>query len=213
MPDVQRYPLQWPVGWKRTPADARQCARFSKVEVRTGFNNALHRQRRDLTVADAIARLLSELRMLGASNEVLSTNVVLRLDGLPRSGQGEPSDPGAALYFSLKGKPRCLACDRWSRVADNIAAIAAHVEAIRAVDRYGVGTMEQAFAGYAQLQAAPEDWRSVFGLKDGATLDDIESAFKALARKHHPDVGGDPVQMSRLNQARAAARAELWPHA
>jgi len=149
MPEVQRFPLQWPVGWKRTPAGDRKPARFGV-------------RRRD-----ALARLQSELRMLGAAAEVLSTNVVLRLDGLPRSGQAAPSDPGAAVYFTLKGKPRCLACDRWTRVADNIAAIAAHVEAIRAVDRYGVGTMDQAFAGYAQLQAGPDDWRSVLGTWPG----------------------------------------------
>jgi hypothetical protein len=139
----------------------------------------------------------------------LSTNVALRLDGLPRSGQREPDDPGAAVYFKLKGKPRCLACDRWLTVADNIASIAAHVSAIRAVDRYGVGTMEQAFAGYAQLQSSAEEWRIVLGLDGGATLAQVDAVYKELARTNHPDVGGDPLQMARINQARDAARDEL----
>jgi hypothetical protein len=205
--NVQRFPLQWPVGWKRTPAASRKPARFGvrRSSVPGGWG-AKHW----LSVADALARLQSELRMLGAAAEVLSTNVVLRLDGLPRSGQGEPVDPGAAVYFGLKGKPRCLACDRWTRVADNIAAIAAHVEAIRAVDRYGVGTMEQAFAGYAQLQAGPTDWRSVLGLGHySVTMDDVDAAFKRLARIAHPDAGGTDAEMARLNQAREIARAEL----
>lgn len=207
MTDVQRFPLQWPVGWKRTPAGSRMPARFG---VRRASMPGGYASKQWLSVADALARLQSELRMLGAAGEVLSTNVVLRLDGLPRSGQPAPADPGAAVYFTLKGKPRCLACDRWTRVADNIAAIAAHVEAIRAVDRYGVGTMDQAFAGYAQLQAGPDDWRSVLGLgHDSVTMGDVDEAFKRLARTAHPDAGGTDADMARLNQAREIARAEL----
>jgi hypothetical protein len=38
-------------------------------------------------------------------------------------------------------------------VADNIAAIAAHIDAIRRQDRYGVGTLDQAFAGYVCRRA------------------------------------------------------------
>jgi hypothetical protein len=55
------------------------------------------------------------------------------------------------VYFKLHGKDRVLACDKWDRVADNIAAIAAHIDAIRRQDRYGVGTIDQAFAGYSAL--------------------------------------------------------------
>jgi len=207
--NAQRYPLSWPTGWKRTLAVARTRARFARGEQRTSTIGGTYRALRQLTVADSLARLQSELRMLGASNEILSTNVVVRLDGLPRSGQRDPDDPGAAVYFSLKGKPRCLACDRWNRVADNIAAIAAHVEAIRAVDRYGVGTMEQAFAGYAALPAAAEDWHLILGVRPAATLDDVEAAFKTLARKHHPDAGGSVDAMARLNRARELAHLDL----
>jgi hypothetical protein len=205
--EVTRYPLQWPTGWKRTRADMRQRARFGKDNRNAdGSRSGWQRQ---LTVADALSRLSGELSRLGATNEAVSTNVQVRLDGLPRSGQGEPLDPGAAVYFTLKGKPRCLACDRWTRVADNLAAIAGHIAAIRTVDRYGVGTMEQAFAGYAQLPAAAVDWRSVLGLGATATVEEVEAAFKARARKAHPDVGGDAAEMARLNMARDLARAEL----
>lgn len=37
----------------------------------------------------------------------------------------------------------------------------------------------------------------------------VEARFKELARQHHPDVGGDPVLMAKLNAARDAARLEL----
>ncbi len=199
----QRYPLSWPTGWKRTPAYERLPARFSRKE-RTSYasGQSTWLRQRMLTVADSLDRLELELNRLGASSEILSTNVQVRLDGLPRSGQREPDDPGAAVYFTLHGKPRCLACDRWIRVADNIAAIAAHVSAIRAVDRYGVGTMDQAFAGYAQLPPSTEEWWAILGVDRVASVEQIESAFRALARKHHPDAGGSNQIMARLNQAR-----------
>ncbi len=204
--NTQRYPLAWPTGWKRTAPNERQAAKFHVYTLDHGPGRPL---KRELTLSEALSGLMTELGRLGASSEVLSTNVVLRLDGLPRGGQAAPEDPGAAVYFTLKAKARCLACDRWTRIADNIAAIAAHVSAIRAVDRYGVGTMEQAFAGYAQLQASTEEWWIVLGVRRAAALSEVEEAYRNLARKHHPDVGGDPSQMARLNQARQNARDEL----
>ena len=168
---------------------------------------------RPLTVYDAILRLTRELRLVGASAEILSTNVETRLDGLPRSGQGEPRDPGAACYFDRGKKPTVLACDRWDRVADNIAAIAQHIDALRRIERYGVGTLEQAFAGYQALPAheMPEAWWSVLGVAPEVTLDTVETAYRTLARAAHPDAGGSHERMARLNAARDQARAEKQP--
>jgi hypothetical protein len=210
---AQRYPLSWPVGWKRTPAGARQRARFAQKKTnyhtRADGSRYTSSQTLELSVAVAARRLEDELARLGADAPILSTNLVLRLDGGPRSDQREPEDPGAAVYFRFQGQPRTLACDRWPRVADNIAALAAHIEAIRAVDRYGVGTLEQAFAGYAALPSSTEDWWLVLEVTPDATLDDVETAFKRLARVHHPDVGGAPEQMVRLTAARDLARKVL----
>jgi hypothetical protein len=176
-------------------------ARFAQVNTHGGT----YARRDQLTVAQATARLMLELDRLGAGGELLSTNLDVRLDGLPRSGQRAPEDPGVAVYFRFGGD-RCFACDRWNRVADNIAAIAAHIAAIRAIDRYGVGTMEQAFAGYAALPASSEEWWLVLGVGRDASADEVDSAYRRLAREHHPDVGGDTNQMARLNAARDAAR-------
>jgi hypothetical protein len=208
-----RFPLSWPDGWPRTNSYQRQRATFRSSRQSSYVNGqgqtVTQTSAKALTVADAIKRLSGELGRLNATNEVLSTNVKTRLDGLPYSNQPEPADPGAAVYFRLKGKPRCLACDHWNRVADNIAAIAQHIDALRRIDRYGVGTMEQAFAGYAALPPSGDDWRSVFGLNGNATIEIVEAKYRELARQHHPDIGGDPLQMSRLNAARDAARREF----
>lgn len=206
------------MGWRRTPRHQRQRAAFSastasRVDAGNGQTRIV-RTPRNLTVADALKRVSAELSRLGATREILSTNVVLRIDGLPRSGQPEPDDPGAAVYFHLKNQPRCLACDRWTRVADNIAAIAQHIDALRRIDRYGVGTMEQAFAGYAALpQNTATAWWLVFGLPESASLEAVDEAYRRMAREQHPDAGGSHEGMARLNEARSIARKALAPHA
>ena len=153
---VPRFPLEWPIGWPRTPHRQRQRAEWRSIRteqtVVAGEPKTVKREV-PLSVLVATQRLERQLELLGASTMTLSTNVSLRLDGRPRSDQ-EPADPGAAIYFTFKGKATVLACDRWSRVADNIAAIAHHIDALRRIDRYGVGTIEQALAGYKALPAA-----------------------------------------------------------
>lgn len=198
---TQAYPLQWPAGWPR--AKWRQVAQFGKMKREPGRS---YDTKTTATVADARVRLQDELDRLGASYATLSTNLELRLDGQPRSGQPEPQDVGAAVYFRLKGKDIALACDKWQRVADNIVAIAKHIEALRGMDRWGVGTAAQAFAGYEALPA-PEQWWQVLGVPQSASQAEIDAAYREKARSAHPDTGGTDAAMARLNAARDAARA------
>jgi hypothetical protein len=197
----QRFPLQWPEGWARTRDFQRRHGRFA----RQGEHG-----RRPITFAEARRRLNDEIVRLKAEKPVLSTNVELRLDGEPRGGRAATSavDPGAVLYFTLKGQARCLASDSYTTVADNIAAIAAHIEAIRAIERYGIGTLDQAFAGYSpRLEPSTLEWWLVLGVSAGATVEEIERAYLTKAKLHHPDRGGSEHQMSRLNEARDRALA------
>jgi len=41
----------------------------------------------------------------------------------------------------------------------------------------------------------------VLGLPPGAPPEEIKKAYKALAKKHHPDKGGDPEEFKRINKA------------
>lgn len=201
---IPRFPLEWPAGWRRTPAHHRERAAFSTKRLVDGR----------LSVTLATDRLQSQLDLLGARGATLSTNVTLTLRGVPRSDD-EPKDPGASVWFVFKGKATVLACDKWNRVADNIAALAAHIDAIRRVDRYGVGSIEQALAGYKALPAdTAADWRTVFGIPRDvgtATLRSVlDDAYKRLARERHPDVTHDDgAAMAHLNRARDYALAEL----
>lgn len=198
--NATRFPLSWPNGWTRTRF--RSGAKFSR---RQGFS------RTRLTVGDGLNRLTGEVRRLGASQVIISSNLQLRNDGLPFANQGKMlADPGVAVYFKLKNQPRVLACDKWDSAADNMAAIAGHIEAIRAVDRYGVGTLEQAFAGYSALPAQAASWFIVLEFDQPPTsFDVVEERYRALAQKHHPDRGGNSETMAKINAARDTAREEL----
>lgn len=205
----KRWPLSWPAGWKRTAYGSRRRAAFGKRPRMDGGWQSTQR----LEVGDGLRRLQDELRRLGALNVVISSNLRIRQDGLPIAGQAKVlEDPGVAVYFKLEGKPRVLACDKWTSAADNMAAIAGHIEAIRAQGRYGVGSLDQAFAGYTALPPAGGtqggDWRNEleFDLNDRPTLSDAEARYRELVRRRHPDAGGSHDAIVRLNAARDAAR-------
>ena len=191
------YPLSWPIRWPRAKSPSR--SRFGTYYKKP-------------TVAAARDEMLAELHRLGATKVIISTNVQLRRDGLPYSNQREPNNTGAAVYFDLKGKPRVLACDRWSTVGDNLHAIAKHIEALRGLDRWGVGSVEQAFAGYAALPAPStpaENCWTVLSLQPNAPADAINAQYRLLSQRRHPDRGGTHEAMAALNRAREEALAAV----
>jgi hypothetical protein len=162
-------------------------------------------------MADARAFLAGELGRLGACRTILSTNVELRLDGLPMSNRAMPKDPGAAVYFDFSGKPVALACDKWLRVEDNVYAMGKHIEALRGQQRWGVGRIEQAFRGYLAIpeRTGGSAWWDVLGVAVNASPDQAREAFLAKARLTHPDAGGSTEAMVVLNAAWDEARRQL----
>lgn len=210
---VPAFPLQWPIGWKRTPANERTPAKFYSTAKRQ-YGETPYRQKGDLSIAAARERVIGELRRMGMADHdvVISSNLPLRLDGLPRGDVANPADPSVAVYWRKGNATRCMAIDRYDRVADNLAAIAATLEAMRAIERHGGATiLDRAFTGFTALPA-PEQWFQVLGVSVAATRAQIELAFKQLAMRHHPDrPGGSAERMARISAARddgiAQARA------
>lgn len=203
---INAYPLQWPEGWKRTGGAYRKQARFSKASTRGQYNI---RMQRELTMAEALQRLLDELEKMGIDRDdvVISTNVPVRLDGLPRSGAAEPMDPGAAVYWAEGKHHRVMAIDIYDRVADNIAALAATLDAMRSIERHGgAAILERAFTGFTALPAPTvKQWHDILGVSPQATRDEITAAYRRLASDAHPDKGGTAKRMAEINQARDQA--------
>ena len=49
--------------------------------------------------------------------------------------------------------------------------------------------------------AATPDYYKILGVPRTATADEIKKAFRKLARKHHPDAGGDEAKFKEINEA------------
>lgn len=187
----EAYPLSWPAHWARTERPSRSAF-------------GLHSMSR---VTKLLRLELGRLKV-AEDSVVISTNVELRLDGLPYANRRRPDDTGAAVYFSLGAESRVLACDKWNRVECNLYAIAKHIEALRAQSRWGVGSVEQAFTGYAALpqKAGGLAWHQVLGLwEEPATFAEARQAYRAACLEDHPDVGGSneafQILQSALRQA------------
>lgn len=220
MKEVSSFPLTWPDGWKRTAPSQRTWAKFSKKEREystTGSGQTSSWQKtKGLTIADAVRRVLAELQRMGFDSDaaIISTNVKPRLDGLPAAASGEPGDPGVAVYWKPRNKPmRCMAIDRYTRVADNLAAIAATLDAMRAIERHGgAEILDRTFRGFTALpEHASEPWRATLGFGDTEQVTEgaLVSRFRELVQVHHPDKGGDADKLRAVVEARQQAMKEL----
>lgn len=210
MANETAFPLSWPRGKKRTDSYRRVKGPFTTGRDTSGFGEQSRGKQR-ITIAGAVARLTHELQLLRARNVIISTNLELRkTDGLPKSSQTRmQQDPGAAVYFRLDGDPITFAVDKYDDVAQNLAAIAAHIGASRGIERWGVGTMRQIFQGYLAL-AAPEainDWRVLLG--EPSTIAEARAAYYDAMRVAHPDAGGSDAQAAALNAAWEKAQEVL----
>jgi hypothetical protein len=219
---VTKYPLAWPTGWKRTPAHQRTRAKFSKGERQYSSQpgGSSWVRHTELSIADGTQRVLGELQRFGVrdGDAIISTNLQLRLDGLPRSDQRAPTDPGVAVYWQRRNDKttKCMATDRYDRVADNLAAIAATLEAMRAIERHGgAQILDRAFMGFEALpapgQTTARGWREVFGFGPVETVTSIrlEGAYRTARSDTHPDKGGSTDAFNEVQRAYDQARQEL----
>jgi hypothetical protein len=98
---------------------------------------------------------------------------------------------------------------------ENVRGIALTLEALRAVDRYGAVHTDEQYQGFRAIDAAPptkfgsadEAMRWLHG-RTGHAWNTAKDAYRAAAREMHPDVGGDPTEWARLDEARQLMERE-----
>lgn len=186
---IDAYPLQWPPAWPRSEEPKR-------AKFQTPFSYA-----RD--------QLLRELQLLGAEDVVISSNMMIRQDGLLYAKQRVPDDRGVAVYFNLNGEPQCIPCDKWTQVQDNLQAIRLTVEALRGLERWGAKEMvNAAFRGFKALPSATivtlyqsRLWYEVLEVQPNASAEVIKAAYRQKLLKHHPDHGGELAAFNEVQKA------------
>jgi DnaJ-domain-containing protein 1 len=132
----------------------------------------------------------------------------------------------AEIVFDRGGQRYVFRCDKYEDALDNLRAAQLAITYLwRALEEYGVTSEAQTldrvftqfFLGFA---ATPDDtvlllgsgeveWWQVLGIEPEAGTDTVRNAYRALARRHHPDAGGDPAEFKRLRQAYEQALAHL----
>lgn len=141
----------------------------------------------------------------------ITSNLILNQNGSTKSGQKSPGDPGVALYITRWNSIYCFPCDQYLDPAGNIGAIAAHLDALRGQERWGVGTARQSFEGYLLAPTSPgvvTQWWDVLGVNRDAGWDEIQSAYRRLAMAWHPDKANESDRWDSIARAYEQAKGE-----
>lgn len=202
MIDLRFVPIEkWPI--EPTPPHRRKAGSFRASYAKT---------------LDLLEYELQQLRAKHIIVEAYFTRAQIRNDGWPLS-KANPSQPGVILSFTGKNGELSFPCDTYQTFDDNLRAIGLALEALRAVDRYGVTQHAEQYKGWAKLPPAPESMRSedaltFLALFSNVAVVDSESmdkAYRDAARKLHPDNQhtGNTHQFHLLQQAKDALQREL----
>ncbi len=131
--------------------------------------------------------LWRETEMLGAQDLVLQVDIAerdIRTDGLPRANARYGTNPGVIISFQSTHGPLRYATDAYTEWQANLRAIALSLEALRAVDRYGVSRRGEQYRGWQQIEAGgPSSSR-------GAVLVEWHGDIREALFATHPDHGG-----------------------
>lgn len=200
-------------------------ARFVPIERWPGKKRQYGRKRATfrLKYSERLDLLEKELRHLGATYILIQAyfdSRDIRNDGWPRSS-ARPKEPGVVVSFKKRGgESLSFPCDTYDGWEDNLYAIALSLEALRSVDRYGVTKGTEQYQGFKQIEApAQQDAQtSDWAIEHLARLAEttpaslrgdraaIDLAYRAAARRVHPDHGGTVEAFQMLQQAMGLLR-------
>ncbi|MCW2904123.1 MAG: heat shock protein DnaJ protein [Streptosporangiaceae bacterium] len=177
---------------------------------------------------DTLALLSYEIEQLGGEDPAVFQIDVqeadLRRDGMLRT-HAKVGHPGVVVSFVSRFGPLRYATDAYERQYGyglqswqaNIRAIALALEALRAVDRYGVSKRGEQYTGWKALPAGgnvtfPSADEALRWMQRAANArDDVlapghtirpSDLYRTLARRLHPDAGGDKGDWDRLQSAK-----------
>lgn len=189
--------------------------------------------------SDTLTLLERELRHLAARDVVLEADFReqdLRLDGLPRANARQPEDPAVKISFDSKHGPLVYAADSCAYWQHNVRSIALGLEALRAVDRYGITRRAEQYTGWRQIGSGsaivtevPMDRERaadvLMAAMGGLDLDDeapfvsryallqqplasdlLRRVARVAMRRTHPDTGGSAEAFDEVQRAIAVLK-------
>jgi len=165
---------------------------------------------------NTLAKLEYELEKLEASEIIIQVDGLtpdwIRNDGWPK-GQWwnlKHARSGVILSFQSPKGAISFPCDRFNYWQDNLRAIALSLEALRAVDRYGVIRGNEQYRGWTQIgngngkmdrASALKFIESLLGASVPAQAN-IRDVCRKLKILHHPDhTGGSHETFVAIGQA------------
>jgi hypothetical protein len=147
---------------------------------------------------DTIDLLEREARMLGARQVVIELAIQetdLRLDGQPYADT-RPRHPGVTVAFESRHGPLKYTADKFATWTENLRAIALGLEALRKVDRYGMTSRGEQYAGWKALPAGGPN------RERGEDLIRRHGGVRQALMATHPDHGGDAEEFAAVQAAR-----------
>lgn len=172
------------------------------------------------TMKRTVRQLQTELVALDADDVVLELAIAdrdLRLDGFPRAN-AKITSAAVGLAFQSRHGPVRVATGTFDRWQHNLRAITLGMEALRAVDRYGISRRGEQYVGYRELPSGArpaaaamtrdEALAVIRDLTEDRPGADVDTAVRLALRRTHPDVGGDPEDFLRVSAAKAILQGE-----
>jgi hypothetical protein len=182
--------------------------------------------------SDTLDKIDYEVDRLRGSNVIIGAGFEerdIRQDGMPRANANVPRHPGIEISFDTKHGRLVYATDVCEFWQHNVRSIALGLEALRAVDRYGITRKGEQYAGWRELPSgiamgpAPMTRDEAAGLlafyagyDDESFIQRIvedsdyrEHTYRLAAKNTHPDTPGPLASdetFKKIHQAREALR-------
>lgn len=182
--------VEWPAAFERTPPQERTRNHNYEVERR-----------------DAVEDLATEMDRLGVDDWTLDTALDHQRQNpnLPYADQPEPDDPSVVVRWTMDGDQFAVACDRHSRVRDNLRTIGLYIREKRLMEQRPVVTGASEFTN-ARLPSASDvsdrPAHEVLDVAPDADRETIEAAFRERVKAVHPDHGGSADALREVRAAR-----------
>lgn len=162
--------------------------------------------------AKTLRELAREISLVDGRNVEIALGVRpsdIRRDGQLRTENRRaptPAHPGVELRFDSPLGRQVYPTDVCTRWTHNVRSILLGLEALRAVERYGIGGKGEQYRGFvAELESASS--ASIPTLQRGLALIEQAGSVVAALRASHPDNGGDPVDFASVNLVREGGRS------